>query len=161
VRVLLAMGLCWAIILALRLNDPIWALISVIMVTDPDPVAAARLARARLLNTMAGVVIGLACLLSCGAQPWVVFLGVAVAILVGSRQVDSPAKIRLALITVVLVLGTGAVRHSTAAAVEAALRRAGEVLLGCVVPVLLAWLLDKLRRAPVDQSSPDVAGDEE
>jgi uncharacterized membrane protein YccC len=147
VRVLLAMGVCWAVISALGLNDPVWALISVIMVTDPDPSISAGLARARLLNTMAGVTLGLTCLLLCGTAPWVVFLGVALMIVIGTQRVQSPAKLRLATLTVVLVLGAGAVRHSTGAALETGLKRAGEVLLGCVVPPLVAWVLDWVPRA--------------
>lgn len=151
-RVLVGSALCWAVIAALGLRDPLWALISVIMVTEPDLEAAIRRARERVNNTLAGAIVGLVCLLAFGSSPWVLFLGLAVVIVLGVNTAGEPERFRLAQITVVLVLGSGALSHSQNAGVYTALKRSGEVLLGCCVPLLLtfatSWWLPRTRKEP-------------
>ena len=47
-----------------------------------------------------------------------------------------------------LMVAGGLLHHSKASGVEEGLKRVGEVLLGCVVGLLVSWLMSRVWRLP-------------
>ncbi len=75
-------------------------------------------------------------------------MALAAAVLVSSYVVRQQVMFRQAPITAAIVIATGLEKHSKLSGVELGLRRVGEVLLGCVVGVLVNWLMSKLWPLP-------------
>lgn len=71
-------------------------------------------------------------------------VALAVTVLLSTYFVRIQVMWRQAPITAAIVLAAGWTHHSELTAVEIGLRRVGEVMLGCVVGVLVSWLMSRL-----------------
>jgi uncharacterized membrane protein YccC len=67
----------------------------------------------------------------------------AVTVLLSSYVVRVPTMWRQAPITAAIVIAGSLQHHDKLTGIEHGLRRVGEVLLGCVVGIAVAWLLSK------------------
>ena len=63
-----------------------------------------------------------------------------------SYTVRIPKMWRQAPITAAIIIAAGLTHHSKLSGVEIGLTRVGEVLLGCVVGLLVTWLMSKIRQ---------------
>lgn len=134
-RVLISGVIVWFLLAALAHVDPLWGLISAVVVTDLKVQSALKNFVSRMLNTLIGCGIGLLFLKLFGASAWVVLLAMALAIIVSADLVKVPISWRIAPITAAIVMTPAYLSHSSHAALEAALQRTGEVVVGSVVAV--------------------------
>ena len=141
VRILVGTTVVWLLLRAIGDVNPVWAVVSLILVTEPQMVSAWRAFLARLANTVIGCVMGLLFLLVVGTENWVVPLALTVTVLVCIYLVRIPQTWRVGPVTAALVLTTGVVANSRESGLEAAGRRVGEVLLGSVVALAVTWLV--------------------
>jgi len=63
INVALATTIVWYVLTTFTKSSPIWAIASMVAASDPQPVEAKRMFKARLINVLVGCVIGLAFLL--------------------------------------------------------------------------------------------------
>src|SRR5471032_2014024 len=96
VRVLISGVIVWFVLGVLAHVDPLWGLISSVVVTDLKVKSALNNFVSRMLNTLIGCVIGLAFLKLFGASAWVVLLAMALAIIVSADLVRVPISWRIA-----------------------------------------------------------------
>jgi uncharacterized membrane protein YgaE (UPF0421/DUF939 family) len=89
-------------------------------------------------------VTGLIFLLVAGPEGWVLPLALTVTVLICTYAVELPISWRIAPITAALVIAPGVVEHSTSSALEVALHRSGEVILGSAVALLVSWVMSKI-----------------
>jgi hypothetical protein len=68
----------------------------------------------------------------------------AVTVLISTYVVRVEVMWRQAPITAAIVIAAGMEHHSDLTAVEVGVRRVGEVLLGCVVGLVISWLMSIL-----------------
>jgi uncharacterized membrane protein YccC len=75
-------------------------------------------------------------------------LAMAVTVLLSSYVVRIPTMWRQAPITAAIVIAAVFEHHSKLSGLEAGVRRVGEVLFGCVIGLVVAWLFSKLWPLP-------------
>ena len=131
--------------------DAIWAVISVIVATEPQMQTAVFAFMSRIVNTVIGCTIGLTFLLVAGPEVWVLPLALTVTVLVCTYLVRLSSSWRLAPATAAIVIASGVVEQSRISGAEVALHRAGEVVLGCAVAFLVTWCMSKIWAPPVAQ----------
>jgi uncharacterized membrane protein YccC len=140
VRVFVGTTAVWLLLRAAGDANPVWAIVSLIMVTEPQTANTWRAFLARIVNTVIGCATGLLFLLAAGPEAWVVPPALTVAVLVSTYVVRMPLTWRVGPVTAALVLAAGVAAHSQETGLVVAARRAGEVLLGSVVALVVAWL---------------------
>jgi uncharacterized membrane protein YccC len=146
VRVLISGVIVWFLLGVLAHTDPLWGLISAVVVTDLKVRSALKNFVSRLLNTLIGCGIGLGFLKLFGASAWVVLLAMALAIIVSADLVKVPISWRIAPITAAIVMTPAYLAHSPQAGLTAALERTGEVVIGSAVAVGVSYATSGLFR---------------
>jgi uncharacterized membrane protein YccC len=104
--------------------------------------------RGRILNALLGCATGLLFLLVGGTSEWKLPLALSATVLLSSYIVRIPAMWRQAPITAAIIIAAGLTHHSKLSGVEIGLRRVGEVMLGCVMGLLVSWLMSKIWPLP-------------
>ena len=141
VRVMISGGIVWFLLDGLAHADPLWGLISTVVVTDLKFEGAVNSFVSRLLNTVIGCSTGLLFLRAFGtwgASPAMVLLAMALAIIVSADFVRVPLSWRIAPITTAIVMTPAYLSHSPEAAWRASLERTGDVVIGSVVAVAVS-----------------------
>ncbi len=138
-QIVLGTTIVWALLASLGDANPVWAMISVAIVCEPEVQSAKAATLSRVLHTLLGCVIGLLMVALPGSGFWQIPLGMGMAVLVGTHLVKLPGNWRIAPVTVALVMSAGVLQHSGQVALYTALKRAGEVLAGGGVAVLVSW----------------------
>lgn len=143
--ILLGTTISWVGLTWMGIANPIWAVISVVLVSDPDSTATKQLVRTRVINTLVGCFLGLLSLLLLGYQPAVIIITVALTTLLVTTIKHYPANWRLAPATVIILSDAAhqAVGHSEQ--FYFALLRAGEIAFGCSIAVILSYACKHLR----------------
>ena len=124
--------------------DPIWAIASMIAASDPVFTQAARMFRSRIVNVLVGSAVGLLFLAIGGSSEWKLPLALAAAVLVSSYVVHIQTMWRQAPITAAIVIAAGLTHHSKLAGIEFGLHKVAEVIFGCLVGLLVSWVMAKL-----------------
>jgi uncharacterized membrane protein YccC len=83
-----------------------------------------------------------------GSTEWKLPFALAVTALLSAYVVRVKVMWRQAPITAALVIASSLERHSKLSSIEIGLRRVGEVILGCVVGLLVTWLISKMWPLP-------------
>jgi uncharacterized membrane protein YccC len=115
-----------------------------IAASDPHVKQAALTFRGRIINAVLGCAVGLAFLLVGPPSEWKLPLALSAAVLLSSYVVRVQVMWRQAPITAALVIAAGLTHHSKLSGVEVGLRRVAEVLLGCVMGLLVTWLMSRI-----------------
>jgi hypothetical protein len=72
----------------------------------------------------------------------------AMTVLVSSYLIHIQTMWRQAPITAAIVMATGLIHNSKLSGVEDGLHKVGEVLLGCIMGLLVSWIMSKLWPLP-------------
>jgi len=137
-------ALCWYGLVAFGMKDPIWAVITVIIVSDPDLKTTRMLAKTRAINTAVGCFFGLTSLLIFGYVPWICLLTAAVTVLAITLIEHYPSNWRLAPVTVVIIMDAGRQAAGRQDEMTFAIMRMIEIGVGCAVALLLAGIYTHL-----------------
>jgi uncharacterized membrane protein YgaE (UPF0421/DUF939 family) len=149
-RVVVSSAIVWFLLARLAHVDPVWGLISAVVVTDLKAQSAWTNFVSRMLNTLIGCLLGLLFLQLFGSSAWVVIAAMAVTVIISTDLVRVPVSWRIAPITAAIVMTPAYYTHSGHAALTIALERTGSVLVGSAVAVGVshtAALLGLARRA--------------
>jgi uncharacterized membrane protein YccC len=138
VRVLISGAIVWFLLAVVAHVDPLWGLISAVVVTDLKVKSALNNFASRMLNTLIGCGTGLLFLKLFGASAWVVLLAMALSVIIASDVVRVPISWRIAPITTAIVMTPAYLLHSSHAGMTAAIQRTGEVVVGSVVAVIVS-----------------------
>lgn len=87
-------------------TDPMWAIISFVLVYDPDVQSALKAGLSRLALTVLGSVLAMAAVYAFGLHKWVLPLSLALTALLCSAFLRSRAGWRVVLVTVALIVGS-------------------------------------------------------
>ena len=151
VNVFIASSIVWYVLVHIADTNPIWAIASMVAASDPQVEEAARMFRSRLINVLVGCAVGLAFLGVGDPSEWKLPIALAVTVFVSSYIVHIQTMWRQAPITAALVIASGLEEHSKLSGLEHGLHKVGEVLFGCLVGLLVSWLMAKVW--PVRKSS--------
>jgi len=152
VSIFLATSVLWLLVMKIGDTNPIWAVSSMVATSDPQMKQAVLMFRARLINTLVGCATGLA-FLAAGHGEWQLPFALAVTVLLSSYVVRIPTMWRQAPITAAIVIAGSFEQHSKLSGFEQGLRRVGEVLIGCVVGLSIAWIISKVWPIPESDGS--------
>ena len=141
VRIFLGTAFLWILLQRLGDNHAIWAIITMVFITEPHIRNALESFRLRIYNTFVGCGIALLALVVTGPQSWILPVGVTLAVLLSTRSPESPASWRTTPVAAGVVLTAGLSAKSWPVALHVAVIRAGEVLLGGVTAIAIAWIM--------------------
>jgi uncharacterized membrane protein YccC len=144
VNVFIATTIVWFTLKLLSDSNPIWAIASMVAASDPVPEEARRLFRSRLVNVLVGCVVGLCLLLVGGQSDLMIPFALAVTVLVSSYVIRVKTMWRQAPITAAIVIAAGIAHGTKKAGIESGLHKMGEVIFGCIVGLLVSWLMSKV-----------------
>jgi uncharacterized membrane protein YccC len=128
--------------------NPIWAIASMIAASEPIMADALRMFRARMINGAVGCAVGFIVLITGGSSEWKLPIAISIAVLVSSYFVRIPTMWRQAPITAAIVIASGLKEHSKLIGVEQGVSRIAEVILGCLVGIVVSWLMTKVWPLP-------------
>jgi uncharacterized membrane protein YccC len=147
VNVFIATTIVWTTLGFLGDSKPIWAIASMIAASDPEPDQARQVFRNRLINVLVGCGTGLAFLaLGGGRSPWVLPVALAVTVLLSTGIVRVKQMWRQAPITTAVVIAAALTQQSTQHGVEQGLLKVGEVVYGCLIGLIVSWLMSQVWR---------------
>jgi len=156
VRILVSTTVLWMLLRLWVDTSPIWAISSMIAVSDPHLKQALLAFRGRIINALLGCAIGLLFLVVGGTSEWKIPLALSAAVLLSSYVVRVQAMWPQAPITAAIVIAGGLTERSKLTGVEVGLRRVAEVMLGCVVALAVTWIFSKVW-PPQDQEKKEEA----
>jgi uncharacterized membrane protein YccC len=138
-RMLISGLIVWLILAVMWKTDPLWGLISSVVVTEVKVQSAWNAFVSRLLNTLIGSVVALTFLKLAGASEWSVLAAMAVSTIVSSDLIKVPISWRISPITAAIVMLPAYASHSAHAGLTAAFQRVGEVMVGSAVAVAVSY----------------------
>ena len=158
-KILIGACIAWFGLQALGINNPIWAVITVMLVSDPDFNTTRSLATVRIINTIIGCALGLGSLMLFGYSPLAIILTSACTVLVVTSIPQYPTNWRLAPVTVLILMDAGRIAATHRDEIQYALMRASEIGAGCVIAMVLAVLYTRFvtretTATPFDNSTP-------
>ena len=144
VNVFIASAIVWYTLQKIVDTNPIWAIASMIAASDPEVKEAARMFKCRMTNVLVGCGVGLLFLVVGGSSEWKLPLALAAAVLLSSYVIQVQSMWRQAPITAAIIMAAGLTHHSKLSGVEYGLHKVAEVLYGCLIGLLVTWLMSKL-----------------
>jgi len=146
VRIFIGCVIVWFILDHLAQRNSLWALISVITVTEPERSAALLAFNSRIVNTLIGCAIGLCFLYLLGPSFWSILLGIIVSVIVCTNFVRVPGSWRVSPVTVAIVMTPSFLEGSRSPGLLAAIQRTEDVLLGSAVALIITFVTFLLAR---------------
>jgi len=148
VNVFIASAILWYLLRHVADTNPIWAIASMVAASEPQVKEAVRMFRARIINVLAGCAVGLLFLVVGGSREWKLPLALAVTVLVSSYLIHIQTMWRQAPITAAIVIAAGLTHHSKLSGIEHGLHKVAEVLFGCVMGLLVSFLMSRVWPLP-------------
>jgi uncharacterized membrane protein YccC len=141
VRIFIGASLLWILLRDGRSSDSLWAIISLIVVTEPQIKPAWIAFRARMLNTVIGCAIGLFFLALPVSLVWILTPAIGISALVATYVNKVQQGWRIAPITTALIMSSAMIQPSTFGAFSLALHRTVEVFLGSLMALMVTNLM--------------------
>ena len=146
VRILIGSVIVWFVLDRVHHHNPLWALISVIMVTEPELSAAFLAFNSRIVNTVIGCAVGLSFLYLLGPSYWSILLGIIVSVVICTSLIRVPGSWRVAPVTVAIIMTPSVLGGGRAAGLTTAIDRTEEVLLGSAAALLITYVASLIQR---------------
>jgi uncharacterized membrane protein YccC len=147
-NVFIASAILWFLLRDIEASNPIWAIASMVASSEPRVEEARRMFRSRIINVLVGCAIGLAFLSIGGSREWKLPLALAAAVLISAYVVRVQTMWRQAPITVAIILAAHLTHHSTLESIARGFHKVAEVLLGCVIGLMVSWLMSRIWPLP-------------
>ena len=141
VSIFFATAILWVLVHKIGEANPVWAISSMVATSDPRMTQAIQILRARITNTLVGCLVGLGFIAIGGMHLVTLPLAMAVTVLLSSYVVRVQTMWRQAPISAAFVIAAGLEYHSREHGLIAGATRMGEVLFGCVVGILVGWIV--------------------
>lgn len=143
-RIAAGIIVAWIIFREFGVSYPIWAIITVVTVSEIELRASYLETRGRVAHTAAGCAIGLLFLELVGAGIWQLCIACVAASLVSFYLVHLGGNWRTAPVATVIVMARGIQQFSRYAGYQAAIERTVEVLGGSIIALAVTWVAAKL-----------------
>ncbi|HEX2604992.1 MAG TPA: FUSC family protein [Oxalicibacterium sp.] len=136
VKILCGSLILWYGLPLLGFEEPYWAMISLIIVTEPDMNLARANFKARLINTLTGCIVACISLLIFGATFHAMLIAMVVTVAIAMLWQNYPSNWRLGPITVVILLSAAFTGTGVNEELHLAFLRVTEVIIGSIVALL-------------------------
>jgi uncharacterized membrane protein YccC len=144
VNVGISTAIVWTVLRFASNASPLLAVASMVAASDPQPVEARKVFKARLINSLVGCSVGLFFLLIGWTSVLSLSIGLAVTVLMSSLVVRVKLMWLQAPITAALVIGTSIVHGSAAKGIWYGLDRVAEIFFACLIGLIVSWVMSKL-----------------
>lgn len=141
-RILIGSMIAWLALHSVGHQDPLWAIISVIMVSEPEVRSAVLAFRWRVINTVVGCAVGVLFLWIAGPSILSIVCAMVTCVLLCTWVINAPTGWRIGPISTVIVMIPGVLLHNEHKGMEEALLRTSAVLAGSAIAVIVAFTLD-------------------
>jgi len=141
VSIFFATALLWFLLRMMTEVNPIWAISSMVATSDPSMKQAVMILRGRITNALVGCLVGLAFIAIGGTKLITLPFAMAVTVLLSSYVLRIQTMWRQAPISAAFVIAAGFEYHSRKQGLIAGAGRMGEVLFGCLVGIVIAWVV--------------------
>src|SRR6516164_2183700 len=148
VSIFFATAVLWALAARVTQSNPIWAISSMVATSDPLMKQAVLVMRARIINTVVGCLIGLLFIAIGGPAQIMLPIAMAITVLLSSYVVRIQMMWRQAPISAAFVISAGLEHHTRLNGLLAGGDRMLEVVGGCVVGIVVAWIVSVLWPLP-------------
>ena len=155
INVFIASAILWYLLRDVTDSNPIWSIASMIAASEPQVKEAERMFRSRLINVLIGCAVGLLFLVVGGSSEWKLPLALAVTVLISSYVIHIQTMWRQAPITAAIIIATGLIDRSEWKGIEHGLHKVAEVLIGCVMGLVVSWLMSLIW--PLPEAPPNAA----
>jgi len=152
VSIFFATAILWVLVHKMAEANPVWAISSMVATSDPEMKQAMQILRARIANTLLGCLVGLVFIAIGGDKLLTLPLAMAVTVLLSSYVVRIQTMWRQAPISAAFIIAAGFEYHSRKHGLIAGGVRMGEVLFGCFVGIVVAWIVSVVW--PLSASAP-------
>lgn len=122
-------------------TDPMWAIISFVLVYDPDVHAAWRAGTSRLGLTILGSLLAMGLVFALGLHKWLLPAGLTITSLICWALLKSRVAWRIVLVTVALIIGSSLLEPSAGSYI--AVTRSIEVTAGSVLAAVFAMIVER------------------
>jgi len=151
-RILLGGVIVWLTLDKLGDDYKIFAIISVIVVSEPDITLLKESAVSRIINTVIGSALGLLAMLVMGINYTSLIVAVTVSVIISTSFKKYPTSWKLAPVTVAIIIVPAITQNENyTMAMQLALQRTGEVLYGSLVAFVLGIIIGYLRTRFIDR----------
>jgi uncharacterized membrane protein YccC len=156
IKILSGSLILWYGLRALGLQEPYWAMISLIIVTEPDMTVAKANFKARLVNTISGCVIACLSLVLFGTSFFAMLIAMTLAVIVAMLWQNYPSNWRLGPVTVVILMSAAFSGGGMDEELHLAFLRVSEVMAGSIVALLQTVIYMQIQKwqqrgAPSDE----------
>ena len=141
VSIFFATAVLWILMHTVTHLSAIWAVSSMVATSDPLLKDAVMFLRARVINTLAGCIVGLLFIVIGGPHVVSLPLAMAVTVLLSSYVIKIQTMWRQAPISAAVVIAAGMEHASRRNGLIAGVLRMDEVLLGCIIGIVVAWIV--------------------
>ena len=141
VSIFFATAVLWALAERVTQSNPIWAISSMVATSDPLMKQAVLVMRARIINTVVGCLIGLLFIAIGGPALIMLPIAMAITVLLSSYVVRIQMMWRQTPISAAFVIAAGWEHHTRRGGLIAGGDPMMEVLAGCVVGIIVAWVV--------------------
>jgi len=152
-NIFVATSILWLVLRRGANTTPIWAIASMVAVIDPQVNLAYQNFRGRILNTLLGCIVGLIFLIVGGSNEWKLPVAMSATVLLSSYVLRVQQNWRIAPTTAALIIAANLAHYSKMSAAEVGVRRMAEVILGCLVGILVTWLIGRVWPPPASAAS--------
>ena len=129
-------------------SDPIWAISSMVATSDPLMKQAVLMMRARIINTVVGCLVGLLFIAIGGPAAIMLPIAMAITVMLWSHVIRIQTMWRQAPISAAFVISAGLEHHTRHKGLIAGEDRMWEVLAGCIVGIIAAWIVSVIWPLP-------------
>jgi len=136
IKILCGSLILWYGLPLLGFEEPYWAMISLIIVTEPDMNLARANFKVRLINTLTGCIVASISLLLFGATFHAMLIAMIVTVAIAMLWQRYPSNWRLGPITVVILLSAAFSGTGVNEELHLAFLRVAEVIIGSIVALL-------------------------
>ena len=143
-NIFVATTVLWIIVRKFAGLNPIWAISSMIAASDPVVKTAMKTFHGRMVNSLLGCAVGMLVLVVGGSNEWKLPIALAAAAFISAYVVRVQVMFRQAPITAAIVIASGLAHESRMSGVEYGLHKVGEVLLGCLMGLVVSWLMSRI-----------------
>jgi len=144
INVSISTWIVWTILTLMGSTNLVWAVVSTLTCSDPQPRQAGKMFIGRIVNAFVGCSIGLFYIFIGGSKEWILPLAMATTVLVSSLLIRIKEMWLQAPITAALVIASALGDPSNTTGINNGLRRVEDVIIGCCVGITISWFMSKL-----------------
>ena len=143
-KIFIASAICWYGFKLAGIENPIWAVITVMVVSDPSLNTTLGLAKTRAINTVVGCGFGLASIFLFGYSPLNMLITASITVMFVTMISRYPVNWRLAPVTVIILMDAGRLAQTHEEEFHYVMMRVMEIGVASVVSLALAGIYTKL-----------------